>query len=190
MSEETKTDSDYVMMGNPGSVPAGGAKGAASLDDPNLSQEERDHRLAVALQQQENAAAFEDHKKKADALAAADKSRTARSNTFTRLAQVRDQDHGMLSVPAAYTTDNAYVKSDGEYMGPGGKSGFAPPARNAKPQEIADHKLASELQKFEQVGAGTVREMNKIVKEEAEADEAQGHRTGYSNYGLVKPKKK
>ena len=40
------------MMGS-GAKPAAGVPG---LNDPNLSQEDRDHRIAIALQQQENAA--------------------------------------------------------------------------------------------------------------------------------------
>lgn len=64
MSEESKTaDSDYVMMGKPGSSP-GGVASKLSIDDPTLSQEERDHRLALAMQQQENAAVQEEQKKK------------------------------------------------------------------------------------------------------------------------------
>lgn len=113
----------------------------------------------------------------------AERNRTGRSGTFTRLANVRDKDQGMLSVPADYTTDNAYV-NESEYAPPGG--GFAPPSKNANSQELADHKLAAEMQKFEQVGAGTVREMQKITEAERAAAEAQGHRTGYSVYNKKK----
>ena len=113
MSEESKTaEGDYVMMGSDSVVPGRGAGMVAGLDDPNISQEEKDHRLAIALQQQENAAAFNEHKKKHEDIVHSKQNRTARSGTFSKLAAVRGKDHGMLQVPAEYTSDNAYVKSD------------------------------------------------------------------------------
>ena len=178
MSEECKSaEGDYVMMGKP-SAPTRAAGLPHGIDDPNLPQEEKDHRLAIALQQQENAAALEDHKKKHTQIKSANMHRTARSGTYSRLAAVRDKDHGMLSVPSDYTTDNAYVNAANEPK----MSSYAPPPKNAKPEEIQDYKLAAELQRFEQVGAGTVREMEKIAKEEEEAAKAQAHRTGMSTY--------
>jgi hypothetical protein len=179
MSEECKSaEGDYVMMGKPKSQPRAMSGLPHGLDDPNLPQEEKDHRLAIALQQQENAAALEEHKRKNEAIKKADEHRTARSGTFSRLAHIRDQDHGMLSVPADYTTDNAYVSAGSSPK----MSNYAPPPKNAKPEEIEDYKLAADLQRFEQVGAGTVREMEKIAKEEEEAEKAQAHRTGMSTY--------
>lgn len=179
MSEECKSaEGDYVMMGKPGAAPGRAAGLPNGIDDPNLPQEEKDHRLAIALQQQENAAALEEHKKKQAQTQAANMHRTARSGTFSRLAAVRDKDHGMLSVPQDYTTDNAYVNAAKDPK----MSTYAPPPKNAKPEEIQDYKLAAELQRFEQVGAGTVREMEKIAQEEQEAEVAQAHRTEWSNY--------
>jgi hypothetical protein len=167
MSEETKTaEGDYVMMGGE----SAGRVNLPGLDDPNLSQEDRDHRMAISLQQQENAAAYESHKDKHD-----------RSGTFTRLAAVRDKDQGIFSVPADYTTENAYVKSSGELMPPTGKTDEEI-LRGATPQQIADFKVAKELQKVEQVGAGTAREMSKIESGDKGEEVAQIHRTGYSNY--------
>jgi hypothetical protein len=183
MSEETKTpEGDYVIMGA-GSAPGGTTLKMPGLDDPNLSQEDKDHRLAIALQQEENAVAYDAHKKKHEEYVKASTIRTARSNTFTRLAAVRDKDHGMLSVPADYTTDNAYVKDDTDYVAHAGgevEENFA----GMTPQQIADYKLAKELQKVEQVGAGTVQEMNKIVKGEVSEDTAQAHRTERSNFHI------
>eukprot|EP00545_Synedropsis_sp_CCMP1620_P010272 CAMPEP_0119006432 /NCGR_PEP_ID=MMETSP1176-20130426/2288_1 /TAXON_ID=265551 /ORGANISM="Synedropsis recta cf, Strain CCMP1620" /LENGTH=187 /DNA_ID=CAMNT_0006958341 /DNA_START=670 /DNA_END=1233 /DNA_ORIENTATION=- len=176
MSEESKTDTDYVHMGPGGS----GMKLPASLDDPNLSQEDRDMRLALALQQQENAAAFDAHKKKHDAAVAANTNRTTRSNVHTRLANVRDKDGGMLSVPAEYTTENAYVSGNGEYLPP---AGSAPPA-GASAQEVADFKMAAALQKVEAVTVGTGEAAEKIMKEEMSEADAQGHRTGRSNHHI------
>jgi hypothetical protein len=180
MSEESKVDSDYVMMGHSGVVPGHGVAPGLNVDESGLSQEEKDHRLAVAMQQQENAAAYAEHKKKHDAYQHAHENRTTRSGTFTKLAAVRQKDHGMLSVPSEYSSDHAYHK-DG-YVAPG--NGFAAPPPNATPQEIADNKLAAELQKFEQVDAGTSYTMQKIVKEEEEEEEAQTHRTSRSNYHI------
>jgi len=182
MSEESKTpDGDYVMMGGGAATPGGGSKVSLGLDDPNLSQEDKDHRLAIALQQQENAAVYDAHKKKHDASKAASVNRTARSGTFTKLAAVRQKDHGMLSVPADYTTPNAYVKESGDYL-PHAEKGNS--LVGASPQQIADYKLAMEIQKVEQVGAGTAREMAKIVNEASVEDDAQAHRVERSNYHI------
>mmetsp|Transcript_21583 Transcript_21583/g.46756 ORF Transcript_21583/g.46756 Transcript_21583/m.46756 type:complete len:188 (-) Transcript_21583:63-626(-) len=183
MSEEAKTpDGDYVMMGATGVTPGRAGTSSMGLDDPNLTQEEKDHRLAIALQQQENAAVQMEHQKKHNNYVKAQTSRTARSGTFTKLAAVRDKDQGRFAVPAEYTTDNAFQK-EGEYSGVGE---FVPPA-GASPQEIADAKMAYEIQKMEQMDAGTTQEMNKIITEDASEDAAQARRTGRSTYN--KPKK-
>jgi hypothetical protein len=179
MSEESKTaEGDYVIMGQE-AVGRGPSSKSLGLDDPSLSQEEKDHRLAVALQQQENAAAYEDHKKKHDEFTKANEHRTARSATFTKLAAVRQKDHGMLSVPAEYSSEDGYKK---EGYTPG--VGLVAPPPGAPPQVIEDYKLALELQKVEQVDAGTVRTMEKIVKVESQEEEAQAHRTERSNYHI------
>lgn len=185
MSEESKTgEGDYVMMDHDSVVPGrGSVTEDLGLNDPNLSQEEKDHRLAVALQQQENAAAYEEHKKKHDTYVKAAETRTARSGTFTKLAAVRKKDHGMLSVPSEYSSENAYVK-ESEYTTLNNNDGLVAPPPNAPPQVIADYKMALELQKVEQVDAGTVRTMQKIVNEEQEEEEAQAHRTERSNYHI------
>jgi len=190
MSEESKTpDGDYVMMGSGAAAASGGANVSLGLDDPNLSQEDKDHRLAISLQQEENAAVYDAHKKKHEKSVAASTNRTARSGTFTKLAAVRQKDHGMLSVPADYTTPNAYVKDSGDYLAHTEKNDGM---ENATPQQKADYQLAMELQKVEQVGAGTAREMTKIVGQETAEADAQAHRVERSNYhinqkGLRKP---
>ena len=182
MSEESKTpDGDYVMMGSGAAAPGGGPKVSLGLDDPNLSQEDKDHRLAIALQQEENAAVYDAHKKKHEQSVKANINRTARSGTFTKLAAVRQKDHGMLSVPADYTTPNAYVKESGDYLAQAEKSEVL---TGATPQQMADYQLAKEIQKVEQVGAGTAREMSKIVDEEAVSADAQAHRVERSNYHI------
>lgn len=193
MSEESKTADmgDYVMMGDGAGIPSTSNQSnnklsslAHILDDPNLTQEEKDHRMALALQQEENAVAYDAHKKKHEEQIKANEARTARSGTFTKLAAVRQKDHGMLRVPAEYTNDNAYHKSDSEgYVNPNG-TGFAPPPINATPQEMEDWKLAQELQKVEQAGAGTVRAMEKIAAEEETEEEAKARRTGRSTFHI------
>ena len=198
MSEESKTsDSDYVHMNDgrgPGVVSAAG-KPIAGLDDPNLSQEDRDLRLAIALQQQENAAAYDAHKKRHDAAVSANINRTSRSNVHSKLAQVRKKDHGMLTVPDEYTTENAYKKGDStsNYTAPDGSAVVANAAANgALPQEVADLKIALELQKVEQTGAGTAQTMTKILTEEkkdAEADEFRNARSGKAAFHPTRAKK-
>ncbi|MGK3744101.1 MAG: hypothetical protein ACI8RD_010467 [Bacillariaceae sp.] len=183
MSEESKTpDGDYVMMSGATAPGGGNAKIPMGLDDPNLSQEDKDHRMAIALQQQENAAVYDAHKKKHEQAVSANTNRTARSGTFTKLAAVRQKDHGMLSVPADYTTPNAYVKDSSDYMAHQEKSEMS--MTGATPQQTADYQLAKELQKVEQVGAGTAREMSKIVTEEEQVSDAQDHRVERSNYHI------
>jgi hypothetical protein len=187
MSEESKTsDSDYVHMSD---APRPAATSNAFLDDPSLSQEDRDLRLAIALQQQENAAAYDAHKKRHDAALAANVNRTSRSNVHTRLAYVRKKDHGMLSVPDEYTTENAYKKGDHSSVG---ADNYVHPNPNASPQEQSDLKLALELQKVEQTGAGTARMMDKILteeKEDEEADEMRNARSGKAAFHPVRGKK-
>jgi len=183
MSEESKTtDSDYVHMGDGRGIAVGGGANLPSpsgLDDPGLSQEDRDLRLAIALQQQENAAAYDAHKKKHDNAIAANTNRTSRSNVHSRLAQVRAKDHGMLSVPNEDTTENAYKKSDSDYVSPAGGVNMES-LKGALPQEVADRKLAIDLQKVEQTGAGTARTMEKIIKEEKSDDAAAALRNARS----------
>jgi hypothetical protein len=173
MSEESKIDSGYVYMekARPGTgnsvfmAPQG-------LDDPNLTQEERDLRLAIALQQQENARAQVGAGNKLKAAEEADHLRTGRSGVHTKLAHIRDKDHGMLSVPKEYNNDDAYVSAD-----------YIPPTASTfkgSPQEMADHQLALNLYKSE-IDAGKVgANAEKLFRKEKEIDDAQSHRTARS----------
>ena len=206
MSEESKTsDSDYVHMGDNAPTIATAKKDGSSptakttttdlgLDDPTLSQEDRDLRLAIALQQQENAAAYTEHKKRHDAAVAANTNRTSRSSVHSRLAQVRRKDHGMLSVPDEYTTANAYKKGDSEYVHPDTTNSTtlaSAEASGALPQEIADLKIALELQKVEQTGAGTAQTMSKIITEEREdnvSNELRNARSGKASFHPTRAK--
>ena len=208
MSEESKTsDSDYVHMnygngvggvattsGGAGSL--GNLPSVAGLDDPSLSQEDRDLRLAIALQQQENAAAYDAHKKRHDAAVAANVNRTSRSSVHSKLAYVRKKDHGMLTVPDEYTTENAYKKGDSsQYVSPATDGSVVVAnalASGALPQEVADLKLALDLQKLDQTGAGTAQTMVKILKEEkedAQANELRNARSGKPSFHPTRAKK-
>jgi len=187
MSEESKTsDSDYVHMSD--TRPSAFTAPNAFLDDPTLSQEDRDLRLAIALQQQENAAVYDAHKKRHDAALAANANRTGRSGVHSRLAQIRKKDHGMLSVPDAYATKNAYKRGDHVVT----TEEYIQPNPNATPQEQRDLNLAMELQKVEQSGAGTARLMDKILTEEVQdgkADEMRNARSGKAAFHPTRGKK-
>jgi len=147
------------------------------LDDPSLSQEDRDLRLAIALQQQENAAAYDAHKKRHDDAVRADKARTTRSNTFTRLAQVRKKDHGKMTSAGAAAAAGYVADQSGAYENPSDS------AAGVAPGEIEDRKLAMQLQKVEQAGVGTADTVNKMLQEEKDLVEAQKHRTEREGFG-------
>ena len=188
MSEESKTpEGDYFMMDSDRPAPAMAVSSFGDADDVGLSQEDKDHRLAIQLQQQENAAVYDSHKKRHEQFTKANSNRTARSGTFTKLAAIRDKDHGMLTVPKEYTTENAYVREDGEFL-PAMQKSDEEILKGATPQQIADFKLAKELQKVEQVGAGTARELGKIVTEETTEKAVQSHRNERSNYHINQKK--
>lgn len=164
-------------MGKSGVVPGQTTGGLPDLglDDPNLSQEDKDLRLAIALQQQENAQVLENAKRRK---AAANKSnffRTGRSGVNTRLAHVRDKDHGAYSVPSAYggaasTAANAYKSMEDAYAPPG-----TGPTGNA--QQDADLKLAKDLQSVEATSISAAVESDKLAKLVAEETAASEHRT-------------
>jgi len=178
MTEESKYDTDYVNMDRrvePGRS-TNIAKVPLGLDDPNLSQEDKDLRLAIALQQEENTKALKATEHKINNAQRADHMRTGRSGAHTRLAHVRDKDHGMLSVPSGYASSNAYQSGSSEYLAPGSKMNMGS-LKGALPQEVADHNLAMELQKIENSSAGTAQAANKLSKTEKAIDEAQEHRT-------------
>jgi len=144
--------SGYVNMGDnapkPGSSTNLPPQIAGLADDPNLSQEDRDLRLAIALQQQENAAAYDAHKKRNDANAAAQKNRTTRSGASTGLAAIRRAQKSSGTTPLGYNT----AAASGTYSAPGSEDG----------------KLAAALQHVEQSTVGTAQMMKKIVQQEEE----------------------
>lgn len=147
--------SGYVNMKS-GVKPGTNNIKVAGLDDPNLSQEEKDLRLAMALQQQENAAAYDAHKKRHNTNIASQNTRTARSGVNQRLANVvrknqKDGDGG---------DDEA--GNAGSYSGPNGTS--------------SDAMLANELQRVGETTASTA----KIIAQDNEAAKAAKRRNGRS----------
>jgi len=90
----------------------------------------------------------------------------------------------MLSVPDDYTTENAYKKGDHSSVG---VDNYIHPNPNASPQEQSDLKLALELQKVEQTGAGTARMMDKILTEEKEDEESAEMRNARSGKAAFHP---
>lgn len=144
--------SGYVNMKS-GVKPGTNNIKVAGLDDPNLSQEEKDLRLAMALQQQENAAAYDAHKKRHNTNIASQNTRTARSGVNQRLANVvrKNQKDG---------DDEA--GNAGSYGGPNGTS--------------SDAMLANELQRVGETTASTA----KIIAQDNEAAKAAKRRNGRS----------
>jgi len=145
--------SNYVNMGSGSGVkPGTNNLKVPGLDDPNLSQEEKDLRLALALQQQENAIAYDAHKKRHDQNVSSQSTRTARSGVASRLANVRKSEK----------TDDAGSGSAGSYGGPNGTSSAA--------------MLNSEIIKVGETTASTA----KIIAQDNEAAKAAKRRNGRS----------
>lgn len=151
------SNANYVGMGS-GVQPGTTAINVPDID-PNLSQEEKDLRLALALQQQENAAAYDSSQKAREAAVAARKNRTTRSNVGTGLAQVRKSQKA-----------HGEVESSGNYYAPGDDS--------------SDAKLAAELQKVEQTTAVTATLMEKTVQEGSDEKKASNVRSGRSHFHM------
>lgn len=145
--------SNYVKMGSGGVKPGTNTVNIPEID-PNLSQEEKDLRLALALQQQENAIAYDAQKKRHDAQMSAQNSRTTRSNVGTRLPTFRKQQKD--------TEDVAVGGVGGSYAGPDGYS--------------SDAKLAMEMQKVEDSTATTTR----MIAEGNEQARTENRRNGRS----------
>uniref|UniRef100_A0A7S0CCL2 Uncharacterized protein n=1 Tax=Proboscia inermis TaxID=420281 RepID=A0A7S0CCL2_9STRA len=172
MSEEGKNDfNEYVHMDNPGRPANNHFNAPVGLDDPNLSQEDRDMRLAIALQQQENASAMNAADAKNRNAAKSDLFRTGRSGVNTRLASVRDRDQGLLRVPHSYNNESAY-KSGSNYCPPG-----------TEKFDDADLALAHELQSVEQSSVGAALHAEKVLKKEQEIDNSNALRNARSGKG-------
>eukprot|EP00565_Helicotheca_tamesis_P003178 CAMPEP_0185724636 /NCGR_PEP_ID=MMETSP1171-20130828/1051_1 /TAXON_ID=374046 /ORGANISM="Helicotheca tamensis, Strain CCMP826" /LENGTH=166 /DNA_ID=CAMNT_0028392521 /DNA_START=16 /DNA_END=516 /DNA_ORIENTATION=- len=158
--------SSYVNMDS-----GSGRKQATLPDDPNLSQEERDHRLAIAMQQQENAAAYEAQRKQKEASNIAKRNRIGRSGAAGGLAYIRGKDKGKLSVPKEYTTEGADVNP---------MSYHAPPAEKSSIPNDPDSAVAANFDQMEKAAAGTAQTMQKLMKEAETEAESSKLRTGFS----------
>ncbi len=155
------SNSAYVSMGDGGLKPGTTSQSVVTPlgIDPSLSQEDKDLRLALALQQQENAAAYDAHKKRHEVSAAARKNRTSRSNCSTGLASIRQVQKKNESNPPAYD-------GSGAYAAPG--------------TESSDAALAAELQKVEQTTVGAAKLLEKIVQEDTQEKKSNNVRNGRS----------
>jgi len=127
---------EYTQMG--GSLNVGN-----DPNDESVSQEEKDLRLAMALQQQENASAYDASRKRHEQTVAAQKTRTGRSSIGTSLPHIRKVQGKDNRTQGAGT---------GMYDAPGNDN---------------DYTLAQNLQKEEQAALGTAMMVERMVKTDA-----------------------
>merc|ERR1712050_481240 len=125
----------------------------------NLSSEQRDRRLALALQQQENAAVYEDMKKKHDTEKESQKLRTTRSNAPTSLAAIRKKER-----------ENPKDFSNNSY------SNYVAPTSGEKT-------AVDEFTRVDEACAGTAQLMNHIVKTTAKDKASRNLRNARSGQG-------
>mmetsp|Transcript_27997 Transcript_27997/g.64092 ORF Transcript_27997/g.64092 Transcript_27997/m.64092 type:complete len:157 (-) Transcript_27997:191-661(-) len=147
------------------------------------TQEDRDLRLAIALQQEENEAAIAAAKSRSSSINASKEARTSRSGVHSKLAAIRSKDMGMLRVPKEYTTENAY--SPNNYSPPGG-----PSMSSVLPGERSDFALASELQKVEDTAAAASAASQKLSQMTVDESKSSAHRTGWSEHAGAKLRQK
>jgi len=151
--------SEYVSMGEGAGAKPGSVIQVDGLDNPNLSQEDKDLRLAIALQQQENAAVLDAHKKKQQNVKKAHAMRATRSNAQGNLATIRARDKGVLQVPDEFTTENAYRKADLKNSAPANDDG------------------RGDFDSVEKAAAGTASVMNQIVQEQKADIDSEKYRS-------------
>ena len=177
MSEESKIDSDYVHLfdapsnnGNSNNVASTVTNAVPpDLDDPKYTPEERDLRLAIALQQQENNAALHAIQKKQAETSRSKALRSGRSGAMTGLAAIRAREKRTPFVPATVSSD--YV--------PPSTTGFAANTTagpHAMTQEDKDYALAVELQKVEASSAGSAKLAQVLQQQESNEKSAKEHR--------------
>jgi len=132
------------------------------FNDPNLLPEERDRRLALALQQQENAAVYENMKKKHDIEKESQKLRTTRSNAPTSLAAIRKKER-----------ENPQDVSESVY------SNYVAPSSG-------ENAIVDEFSRVDEACAGTAKLMNHIVKTTAKDKASKNLRNARSGQGAFK----
>ena len=157
-------DSSYVQMGNDGPRAGNVSALVPGLDDPNLSQEEKDYRLAIALQQQENAA-VQAAKKKHDASVAVQHTRVSRSGVNTALAHIRKQQKSG-DAGGAYSPT-----SSGDYYAPDDGSADAQLARKIQNEEM--EAAGEEQRSRRRAGAETGARTGRIAGQEEQEEEEQ-----------------
>lgn len=164
MAEESKVD--YVHMGSEttGSVTEPSDPDIYDINN-SLSQEEKDLRLSLALQQAENEKAYASSKKRHEAAATSHSNRTIRSNASTSLSSLR-----------------ATQKANADRPLSGAASDYYAPSSGGTAREVADAMLASDMQRVEQATAGTARMMAKIQKDEDLKKASAVRRTGRSGF--------
>lgn len=149
--------SNYVQMKDSAKAP--GDLNYEGMNDPNLSQEERDLRLALALQQQENASVLAAHAQRQASQRSTNDFRTARSGAKEGLTTIR-------KIQKNSAATNYGADADSMYMAPG--------------SDDADYKLAMEMQMAEDSAVGTARLVEKIIKDEVKEREEKELRSGRS----------
>jgi hypothetical protein len=150
--------SNYVQMNDSSKAP--GDFQYEGMNDPNLSQEERDLRLALALQQQENASVLAAHAQRQSSQRTTNDFRTARSGAKEGLTTIRKVQK------QTSTSGHPFHSANSTYMAPG--------------SDDADYKLAMEMQMAEDSAVGTARLVEKIIKDEVKEKEEKGLRSGRS----------
>ena len=145
-------------MGDGSGPAAGSIPGIVGIDS-NLSQEEKDLRLALAIQQEENAKVVDAQKKRLDAAMAAKNSRTGRSGAAFGTT--------FKNQPASNGNDADGMKSD--YIAPGSDN------------MSSDAQLAAEMQKVENQTYMTAQLMEK-VKNNSSDQNASKLRSGRGVY--------
>lgn len=163
--------SNYVNMGAGSGITSGNADitNVGGYDNPSLSTEEKDRRLALALQQQENAAVYDTMKKKHDGEELAQKLRTTRSNVSTGLAAIRKKEREQSDSPPNY--ESGY---SGNYNAPGGHA------------SDPDAQLAMESHRIDQACAGTAKMMEHITEVSAKDKASKDLRNARSGQGAFK----
>merc|ERR1739845_7810 len=159
-----KMGSNYVNMGSGSGIRNTTSKipEIDGLNDPNLSAEERDRRLALALQQQENAAVYENMKKKHDTEKESQRLRTTRSNAPTSLAAIRKKER-----------ENPKDFNNNSY------SNYVAPTSGEKT-------AVDEFTRVDEACAGTAQLMNHIVKTTAKDKASRNLRNARSGQGAFK----
>lgn len=142
-SENMANTVDYVNLEERKAMTGQMEMHSKGSGEDNLTQEEKDLRLAMSLQQQENASAYDASKKRHDQTLAAKKARTGRSSVGTSLPHIRK---------VQKANENVQGAGVGMYDAP------------VTDPDVA---LAMQLQREDMVSAGTAEMVERMVKTNA-----------------------